>query len=479
MYILWSLLALSIHYYAVLLLVVENLYLLPRAWRHLRQAGGITRNARSVQWLAWNAFLIGLAGLVFTVATGPRETLLLVFSHPLFAGRSIEELRRVLVDLFIGGVVIRPLSASDLLWSTVLVGIAGLGIVCWRAMTQKASQASLMLWLVTVPPLAAACVPLIYAARYLFVIVPGLILLSAAAFAALQNRWPALLIPLAGLAAASLYGLAFNYGFAKSDYREMAAIVNAQARPAEGLILEGTSQWPLAFYYVGDRLAQAYIPSDSEHAELADIDTAMRAMQENHPRLWVLSEQAEVVDPGNNVARWLSLNAYPISRTWFKNGDAAALYDSGAGPSQRRDWNVQFGDWLILEQSALSAPIVSAGDALAVELRWHALKPIPQPLQLLVTLRLYDLQGNVVQERITKPCDGFCPIDNWLPGETVSDRHGLLVPGTLLAGEYSLRLEVYSPRQQQSLPVLNLQVPSGPSLELTRISVRSQAASGQ
>jgi hypothetical protein len=110
-------------------------------------------------------------------------------------------------------------------------------------------------------------------------------------------------------------------------------------------------------------------------------------------------------------------------------------------------------------------------------LRWHAQKTIPQPLQLLVTLRLFDTRGKVVQERVAKPCDGFCPIDDWVPGEAVSDRHGLSLPLSLADGSYSLRLEVFSPRQGQSLPISVAGSVIGSSLELAQIIVHGAAAS--
>src|SRR5207302_606618 len=84
----------------------------------------------------------------------------------------------------------------------------------------------------------------------------------------------------------------------------------------------------------------------------------------------------------------LSLNAFPAARTRFKDGDAVASFESGRALSALDVWNAQFGEWLLLEQASLSPLNVRPGDGLAVDLRWHALKKIPQPLQSLVTLRV-------------------------------------------------------------------------------------------
>ena len=468
-------LAMSVHYYAILLMAAQDMYLLSRRelWRPM---GKLV--------LLWHGLLIAALAAWFFNASGVIVSAGRAFTNPLFAGRNLEEMGRIAIDLTVGGVLIRPLSNPDYLlaagvWLLILLG----ALWAHRHLDAWTRGVPLRAWLfalAVVPPLLATVVPYVYAARYLFVTIPAWLLLMAAGLLALQQRGRReLALGLVVLGLAFAYGLNFTYGFIKSPYREMARIVTANARPPDGLILEGTSQWPLAYYYLPQRWEQRYIPANMDAAELVDIDAEMRQMQQTHPRLWVLSEQPSVVDPGNNVPRWLSLFANPVEHYWFPSGPSVAVYTTGAGPAQVQDWNARFGEWLVLEQSSLSAPLATAGDSLALELHWHALKPIPQPLQLLVTLRLYDAAGNVVQQRETKPCDGFCPIDNWIPGESVSDRHGLLLPSGLPTGEYDLRLEVFSPRQGQPLPVVSPLVPAGASLELARITVRAIAASGQ
>ncbi len=470
-YLLFTLLSLTIHYYAALLLVVENIFWL----LSVRALPSASRRRSVTPWMAWNALLIALSASVIVLAPGPRETLALVFAHPLFAGRSAEELQRVMVDLLIGGVVIRPLALADVLWSTLLLVVVVVGAFVLPRLVEPA-RARLIWLMLLVPPVVAAAVPMIYAARYLFLLVPALIICSAAVLQWLFARRVLFAAVLAVMLLAMGYALNWNYQFAKSDYREMAAIITRDARAGDGLVLAGVSQWPLAFYYLRG-WSQTYIPQNPEAAELSDIDADMRSMQQTHPRVWLVNEQSWVVDPADNAMRWLSLNAYPITRQWFRSSNAVSLYLSGNAFPTTRKWDAQFGEWLLLEQSALSSTDVSAGDALAVRLRWHALKKIPQPMQLLVTLRVLDAQGNSVQERVSKPCDGFCAIDDWLVGDSTEDHNALLVPNAAAVGEYTLRLEVYAPRQGQSLPIKSAQGDLGASLELARIHV--QRANGQ
>ncbi|MBI5876345.1 MAG: glycosyltransferase family 39 protein [Chloroflexi bacterium] len=463
-------LALSVHYYALLLLAAEDVYLLSRRdlWRRV---GLPLALAHLVLGGALAAWLFSARGAVASVG--------LAFRNPLFAGRSFDETARIAVDLMVGGVVIRPLDLPDYLlsalgWLLVLLGI----LWAHRHLDAWSRGAPLRAWLFAVaivPVLLATVVPYVYAARYLFVTIPAWLLLLASGLLSLRTHPRRAAAAGLLLAVIGLYGLNQNYGFIKSPYREMSNVVNTNGRPGDTIILHGPGQWPLALYYLKGGLPQRYIPTNAEAAELVDIDPGMRALQNSSARLWVVSEQAIVVDPGNNVPRWLALNAYPVLRFWFKNGQAVALYASGSTLQPPRLWQSSFGEWLLLEQAALSANTAAPGDSLAIELKWHALKPIPQPLQLLMTLRLVDAADRVVVERVTKPCDGFCPIDDWVPGDSMPDRHGLLVPPDAPPGEYRLQLSVFSPRQNADLPVAGT---PGSVLELARIRV-GPAASGR
>jgi 4-amino-4-deoxy-L-arabinose transferase-like glycosyltransferase len=466
-YLFFFCLAVSIHYYAVWLMAAHDVYLLSR--RALQRT-------LSKLMLFWHVALVVLLGVWFFYARGNLDFANRALKNPLFAGHNFSELTRIAVDLTVGSVVIRPLTGLEYwlaagAWLVLLFGV-------WHAQTQLHSPThavSLRGWVIAVaivPPLLAAAVPYVYAARYLFVILPSLLLLWASGLLALRARGRvALAAGCIALASVGVYGVNFTYQFTKSPYRELAAIISSHARLGDGVILTGTGQWPLQLYYLRQPWRMRYIPTNADAAELVDIDPAMRAMQQAHDRVWVLSEQAYAIDPADNVARWLSLNAYPVSRQWFGH-DAVALFLTGRELTPTPHHALQFGEWLVLEHAALSSREVTAGEALALQFVWHALKPIPQKQQLLITLRLFDAQGRIVQERVTKPCDGFCAIDDWIPGEAMTDRHGLLVPADAPVGEYTLRLEVFAPRQNQSLPISGLNGEAGTSLVLGRITVR-------
>jgi hypothetical protein len=270
---------------------------------------------------------------------------------------------------------------------------------------------------------------------------------------------------------ANAYGIWFNYDFVKNAYRDMARTVKESARPDDGIILDGPHQEYLAGYYLRGPWDQRELPAEADHAELSDLDPSLRMLQASHSRLWVVAQQASAVDPGDNVARWLSLNAYPVSRTWYQYDDFVALFLTERPEHSLLKRQITFGDSLVLEQTGVSARGLRPVDGIAVHLTWQAQKRLGSDARFLVTLRLYGESGQSVQERISPPCDGYCPVDNWQLGQPVEDRHGLLVPRNLPNGMYSLRLGVYQPRRQQSLSVRGGQGIAGNELELAQVTL--------
>jgi hypothetical protein len=58
-------------------------------------------------------------------------------------------------------------------------------------------------------------------------------------------------------------------------------------------------------------------------------------------------------------------------------------------------------------------------------------------------LHLGDSQGQIVAQRDSEPGGGLALTTTWLPGETIVDHHGLLIPLGTPSGEYRLLLGLY------------------------------------
>jgi hypothetical protein len=79
-------------------------------------------------------------------------------------------------------------------------------------------------------------------------------------------------------------------------------------------------------------------------------------------------------------------------------------------------------------------------NALAVGLRWEALRPIDR--SLFAEVQVLDLQGQVVADNIALPQSGFYPTWRWRPGESVADEHRITLPADLAPGIYQLRVQM-------------------------------------
>jgi len=86
---------------------------------------------------------------------------------------------------------------------------------------------------------------------------------------------------------------------------------------------------------------------------------------------------------------------------------------------------------------------VAAGDVVKAVLYWRTEAVLDRDYK--VSLRLRDSVGKVVAVVDRSAGDGLMPSSIWKPGETVTDRHGLLVPRETPSGEYQLVVKLYDP----------------------------------
>src|SRR5690606_36379689 len=107
------------------------------------------------------------------------------------------------------------------------------------------------------------------------------------------------------------------------------------------------------------------------------------------------------------------------------------LHESGA----------QFGDSITLESYALSTDTLSPGDALQVRLDWQTRAPLD--VRYKVFVQLLDEAGQLVAQRDSEPGGGLSLTTTWQPGETITDRHALIIPDNLSPAYYMLIIGLY------------------------------------
>jgi hypothetical protein len=154
--------------------------------------------------------------------------------------------------------------------------------------------------------------------------------------------------------------------------------------------------------------------------------------------------------PDNAVERWLALNAFKASDRWLDDVRLVG-YATGKGQSvATRVVNARLGDEVVLTTVSVSES-AQAGQSLAVEFSWLALKrPIAD---YNVFLQLLTSDGLPAAQHDSPPNGGYTPTSAWSADQEVADRHGLILPSDLPAGDYRLITGLVNPVTGQRLLV--------------------------
>jgi len=104
---------------------------------------------------------------------------------------------------------------------------------------------------------------------------------------------------------------------------------------------------------------------------------------------------------------------------------------------------VAIGDRIRLIDFDLASDQLVPGSAVDLTLRWQTQYTMTDGYS--VFMNIVDAQGNFVAQLDAVPADGVRPTPSWLPGETIIDRHVLMLPITAAPGDYRLLVGLYSP----------------------------------
>jgi hypothetical protein len=113
--------------------------------------------------------------------------------------------------------------------------------------------------------------------------------------------------------------------------------------------------------------------------------------------------------------------------------------------------SARFGDQIELTRANLYPATLHSGGTLCVELDWRALNTPDGDYTVFV--HLVDPSGQVVAQTDLQPQGGFAPTSQWTAGKPQIDRHGLILPDNLAAGDYTVRLGLYRSDNQSPLRV--------------------------
>jgi len=176
---------------------------------------------------------------------------------------------------------------------------------------------------------------------------------------------------------------------------------------------------------------------------------------DGHDRVHVVLRGGTEADPDHLVERWLSEHAYRTGDEWY--GDVRSiLYASPGGedaaPVERRV-EVNLGGDISLVSLELLGETLEPGGIVRATLEWCALEQVAEDYAVFV--HLLDGEGQVIAQHDGPPVGGFLPTSTWNLGETIRDKHGILVPQGTAPGEYLLVAGLYLPTTGERLQVLD------------------------
>lgn len=137
-------------------------------------------------------------------------------------------------------------------------------------------------------------------------------------------------------------------------------------------------------------------------------------------------------------------------------------------PAPANPLDARVGSALALVGADLPASAVP-GKPMPVALYWQATDTSPHDYTRFVHLVAPD--GSLVAQADSQPLDGFYPTSFWHRGETVRDVAVPMLPADLPAGEYQVRVGLYT-QDGGRLPVTQNGAPGGDSVALGTVSVR-------
>ena len=232
------------------------------------------------------------------------------------------------------------------------------------------------------------------------------------------------------------------------DAQPTFARLRSQAKPGDALVYGYLWQIGYLFsYFPGQELAtfRAYYSPDTVGPELKNIFSS-------HERLWLLSYRISAEDRHNLPASWLEAEAAKVESNWYGRHHLALYlspeyHTEGVGPKRE----VATFD----NQIELDYPVVSTtlwpGDTLLLALRWRALSAPGEDYQVFAHLGPSGIPPLVQADG--PPRNGLSPTGTWEQGQEVWDRRALVLPDSLPAGQYPVRVGLYRLSDAHRLPV--------------------------
>jgi len=445
-------LSVGAHYYQILAVVWQGL------WTGSRLAWRVVHRGRYRQELVLTARWIAAAGAGALLIL---PWVLLTFDTAFQGAANVSHQPPLSLFACIGQ-IIQALSAGPILYNTwpvlalILGGLAALGGLIARS---RRSEPLFMSTWFGVPLLLAYLLQsrfsffsprfLLYlGAPYYLLVAQGIVTLERC----LNRRFPLrpnllsigrgsiilLAIGVTGLWMNDLTRLYTRPINQNEDFRPAIVHLRNLSKPGDALAYNYI--WQAGYvmsYYPGNDLTLYRTHYDPDEAA-----SALSAIFEKHPRLWLLNYRIASQDQDNLPAAWLEAHAYKLKGQWYGYHQltlylAPDAHLPGIGPIEN---TATFERGVKLTYPAIDVES-QPGDVLPLPLRWQALELLERDYHVFV--HLGHPNAPPLAQNDGPPHNGLAPTTTWSIGEEVIDRRALLIPQAISPGRYALMVGLY------------------------------------
>lgn len=433
-YVLVTTAALFTHYYALLVVAAEAIYVLA-FHRDVRRsfarwkASQVVIGALFLPWLAFAATTSATTtAAILSNAAAPDG--LLGFAEEFWIPFNLG----VTWDLSTA----RPVSL-------LLAGLLTVSAVYLFRVETGASRIEPMVWLLLIAPLAGSfliwlAVPYAVRQRFLVFSLPSyLIILSWMLILLSRTRVLQALLTTAVIAAsgfALVRAAALEPLFVETDAAQVVDHVQASARPGDALVFHAA--WQIGY------VKSHYKGQPPDLYSLNDLSEDRFSLLDGHPRVWLAMYQAAPRDPRYPLETWLDAHWHKAEQLALGPTRLSLYLAPKFPPVDKASIRFLLEDGqpgIELESFGLDRRQLAQGSPLAFSLRWRALTSIAKPYT--VFAHLIDKDGRRWAGADSEPQSGARPTNLWHPGETVDDLRAISIPKNIPPGEYSLFIGLY------------------------------------
>jgi len=245
----------------------------------------------------------------------------------------------------------------------------------------------------------------------------------------------------------------FDPRYARDDYRGIAGYIRAVERQSDAVLINAPGQIETFTYYYSGDLSLYPLPRQRPLDE-AQTEADLREMIAGRERVFAVLWATDESDPGRFVEGWLDQNTYKATDSWYGNVRLVVYgvpsQTTEVGIDHRLDINL--GNKVRLLGYNLLTPEMRPGDILQLTLFWQAIAPMNERYK--VFTHVVDAHGHLVGQRDAEPGGGAKITTIWEEGEQVADNYGLPILPATPPGDYLIEIGMYSLEDGDRLRVI-------------------------